>query len=91
LCLCWIGHHNVETSADAEVQLHIYIFSLGARCRQIVSFTIRPVYHRGNSPRYSQDSSLALPQSRSGRYGEEMNLLPCLELNPVSSVVEPVA
>jgi hypothetical protein len=48
---------------------------LGTSWRLVVSFTPRPLYPRGKSPRYTLDRRLGGPQSRSGRRGEE-NLLP---------------
>jgi hypothetical protein len=53
---------------------HSYtILDLGTRWRWVVSFTRRPLYPRGKSPRYSLDRRLGGPQSRSERYGEEKN------------------
>jgi hypothetical protein len=49
----------------------------------VVSFTPRPLYPRGKSPRNPLDRSLCEPQSRSGRRGEEKFLtLQRLELQP---------
>jgi hypothetical protein len=36
-----------------------------------VSFTPRPLYPRGKTPRYPLDRKLGGPQSLSGRFGEE--------------------
>jgi hypothetical protein len=41
----------------------------------MVSFKLRPLYCRGKSPRYPLDRRLGGPQSRSGRCGEDKNLL----------------
>jgi hypothetical protein len=49
---------------------------LGTSWRWVVSFTRRPLYHRGKSPLYSLDRTLGGPQSRCGRRGEEKNLSP---------------
>jgi hypothetical protein len=54
------------------------ILDLGTRWRWVVSFTTRPLYPRGKSPRYP-DRRLRGPQSRSGR-GEE-KIFPCPESN----------
>jgi len=42
------------------------IFNLGSRWKWMVSFTPRPLYLHGKSPRYSLDRRLGGPQSRSG-------------------------
>jgi hypothetical protein len=42
----------------------------------VVSFTPRPLYSQGKSPRYPLDRRLGGPQSRSGRGGEEKNSQP---------------
>jgi len=47
------------------------ILNLGTRWRIVVSFTPRPLYSRGEIPRYPLDRRLDGPQSRSGRGGEE--------------------
>jgi hypothetical protein len=39
------------------------------------SFTPRPLYPREKSPRYSLNRGLGGPHSRSGNFGEEINLL----------------
>jgi hypothetical protein len=44
---------------------------LGISWRWVVSFTPRPLYPRGKSPRYPSDRRSDGPQSRSGRCGEE--------------------
>jgi hypothetical protein len=57
---------------------------LGTRWRWLVSFTLRPLYTRGNSPRCPLDRRLSRHQSRSGRRGEEKFLILLgLELRPV--------
>jgi hypothetical protein len=47
------------------------ILVLGTRWRWVVSFTPRPLYSRGKSPRYPLDRRLDGPQSRYGRCGGE--------------------
>jgi hypothetical protein len=47
------------------------ILNLGARWGWIVSFTLHPLFFRGNFPRYSMDRRLGGPQCRCGRGGEE--------------------
>jgi hypothetical protein len=46
-------------------------FSWPRHYRWVVSFTPRPLYPRGKSPRYPLDRRLGGLQSRSGRLGEE--------------------
>jgi hypothetical protein len=58
-----------------EVYLHSF-FDLGTRWRWVVSFTPRPLYLQGKSPRYPLDRRLGVLQGRSGRYGEEKNSQP---------------
>jgi hypothetical protein len=52
------------------------ILDLSTRCRRVVSFTFRPLYRQGKSPRYPLDRRLGGPQSRSGRGAEEKNSEP---------------
>jgi hypothetical protein len=47
------------------------ILDLGTSWRWVVSFTPRPIYLRGKSPRYPLDRRLSGPQNRSGERGEE--------------------
>jgi hypothetical protein len=70
-----------------EVLFHSF-FDLGTRWRWMVSFTPRPLYLQGRSPRYPLDRRLGGPQSRSGHGGEEKNSQPLLELE--SSIIQPV-
>jgi hypothetical protein len=46
----------------------------------MVSFTLRPIYPRGKSHRYSLDRRLDKPQSRCGHCGEDETLLLVLEI-----------
>jgi hypothetical protein len=64
------------------------ILDLGTRWRWVVSFTPRPLYPQGKSPRYPLDRRLGGPQSRSGRSGEEKNSKPLPGLEP--PVIQPV-
>jgi len=48
----------------------------------VVSFTIRPFYPQGKSPRYPLDRRLGRLQNRSGRGGEEKNSKPPPETEP---------
>jgi hypothetical protein len=68
------------------------ILNLGPRWRRVVSFTPRPLYPQGKSPRYPLDRRLGGPQSRSGHGGEEKNSQPLpRESNPRTPIVQPVA
>jgi hypothetical protein len=61
------------------------LLNLGTRWKRAVSFTPRPLYPRGKSPRYSLDRRLGEPQSRSGHSGCEYknsHHCPFRELNP---------
>jgi hypothetical protein len=58
-----------------EVWLHAF-FDLGTRWRWVVSFTPRPLYPQGKSPRYPLDRKLGGPQSRYGHGVEEKNFQP---------------
>jgi hypothetical protein len=63
---------------------------VGTSWRSVVSFTPRPIYPRGKSPRYPLDRRLGGPQSWSGRCEEKI-----LDLTgtrpPTSAVTQPVA
>jgi hypothetical protein len=43
---------------------------------EVISFTPRPLYYQGKSPRYPLDKRLDGAQARSGRRGEDKNILP---------------
>jgi hypothetical protein len=58
------------------------ILDLSTGWRWVVSFTYRPLYPRGKNPRCPLDRRLGGPQSRSGLWGEEKNLLPLSEIGP---------
>jgi len=55
---------------------------LGTRWRWVVSFTPRPLYPQGKSPRYALDRRLGGPQNRSGYGGEKKNSQPLPGLDP---------
>jgi hypothetical protein len=64
--------------------IDLRILDLGTSWRWMVSFTPRPLYPLGKSPRYPLDRRLDGPHSRSVRRGEEKILaLPGLELRPL--------
>jgi hypothetical protein len=53
-----------------------HFLNLGTSRRKVVSFTPRPLYPWGKSPRYPLDRRLGGLQSRSGRCGEQKILDP---------------
>jgi hypothetical protein len=57
----------------------------------VVSFTPRPLYHRGKSHRYTLKRRLGEPQSLSERHEEVKILRPHQDTNSNPSVVQPVA
>jgi hypothetical protein len=59
----------------------------------MVSFTSRPLYPQGKSPRYPLDRRLDGPQNQSGRRGEETILAPIGTRTPAprSPSLQPVA
>jgi hypothetical protein len=60
----------------------------GATWRSVVSMTHRPLYTPIKEPRY-QLNRLAVPHSRSGRFGED-KLFSCRESNPGLSSPQPI-
>jgi hypothetical protein len=65
-------HHTIKTYwGSGSIAPHIP--DLGTRWKWVVSFTTRPLYPQGKSPRYPLDRRLGGPQSRSGRGGEKKN------------------
>jgi len=68
------------------------ILDLGTRWIWVVSFTSRPLYPQGKSPRYPLDRRLGgPPEPFWTRGGEEKNSLPRRESNPRTPIVQPVA
>jgi hypothetical protein len=65
------------------------ILDLGTKWKWVVSFTPRPFYPQGKSPKYALDRRLGGPQRRSGRGGEEKNSQPLPGLVP--PIIQPVA
>jgi hypothetical protein len=65
------------------------IINLGTGWRLVVSFTPRPFYPRGKSPRYPLDRRLGGPQNRSGRGGEKKKIPATAGIR--TAVVQPVA
>jgi hypothetical protein len=59
------------------------ILILQTRWIYVVSFAPVPLYPRGNSSRHPLDGKLVRPQSRSGRRGEEKNVLSLPEIEPL--------
>jgi hypothetical protein len=52
------------------------ILNFGTSWRRVVSITPLSLYPQGNGPRDRLHRRLCVPQSRSGHYGEDKNLLP---------------
>jgi hypothetical protein len=77
-CPCALRHEGVWRSGCIDP----HFLDLGTSWRWVVSFRPRPLYPRGNSPRYALDRRLGAPQSRSGRCGEEKILDPTETWNP---------
>jgi hypothetical protein len=67
------------------------ILELSISWKSVVSFTLRPLYSPGKSPRYPLYRRLGGPQSRSGRRGEEKILDPTGTRNFDPTVVQAVA
>jgi hypothetical protein len=64
------------------------ILNLGTRWRWVVSFTLRPLYSQGNSPRYPLYERLDGALSSSGCYGKKKTLVPAGNRTPT---VQPLA
>jgi hypothetical protein len=59
-----------------------HFLDLGTSWRWVVSFTPRPLYPRGKSPRYPLYRRFGGPQNRSGQHGEEEILTPTATRTP---------
>jgi hypothetical protein len=68
-----------------------HLLNHGSRWRWVVSFTPRPLYLRGKSPRYPLDRRLGGPQSRSGHSGDEENKSLPFPAGNRTLVVQPIA
>jgi hypothetical protein len=88
LSLCLTKHHAMKAYWESGC-IAPRILDLGTIRRWVVSFTPRPLYPQGKSPRYSLDRRLGGPQSRSGRGGEEKNSHSLPGLEP--SIIQPIA
>jgi hypothetical protein len=67
------GHEGVRGSGC----INPHFLDLGISWRWVVSFTPRPIYPRGKSPRYPLNKRLCGPQSRSGK-----NIFPLPGIEP---------
>jgi len=63
----------MRTYGGVEVWLHAFLTLAGDGDKKF-SFTPRPPYSRGKSPRYPLDRRLGEPLSRSGRGGEKKTI-----------------
>ena len=81
----WLVFHLLLDGDRFEYALKVYwrsrgltpiILNLGARRRLVVYLVPRPLYPRRKSCRYQLKSRMVEPHSRSGRVGEENNVLP---------------
>jgi hypothetical protein len=70
-----------------------HFLEFGTSWRRVGSFTSRPVYLRGSSPRYPLDRRLEGPQSLCGRRGDEKSVDPTGTQTPILlwSVPYPIA
>jgi hypothetical protein len=80
LSLCWTKPCAMKTYWDGGISTRI--LHLVTRKRWVVSFTPRPLYPQGKSPRYPLARRLGGPQSRSGRCDEEKNSQPPPGIEP---------
>jgi hypothetical protein len=66
LCLCLTNEALRHEGVWGSGCIDPHFLDLGTSWRRMVSFTPRPLYPRGKSPRYPLDRRLGGPQSRSG-------------------------
>jgi hypothetical protein len=59
------------------------ILNLGIRWRRVINFTLLRVPPWQKSPTYPSDRRLGRSQRRSGSCGEEINLMPLTEIEPL--------
>jgi hypothetical protein len=81
-------HNKLSTKPWRRMAKRRYSFTIlnrGTKWSWVASFTPRPLYSQGKSPRYPLDKRLGGPKSRSGRCGVEKITCPCREWNPESS------
>jgi hypothetical protein len=71
LSLCLTNEALRREGVCECVYIGPYFLDLGTSWKWLVSFTPRPLYTRGKSPRYPLDRRLGEPQNRSGRRREE--------------------
>jgi hypothetical protein len=84
LSLCLTKYHAMKTYWRSW-SIAPRILNLGTRWRWVVSFTPRPFYPRWKKSWYLFDMRLGVPQSRSGRGGEEKKSQPLPGIEPHSS------
>jgi hypothetical protein len=85
LSLCLTNYPLRREGVWGSVCIDTHFLDLDTSCRWVVSFTSRPLYPRGKSPRYPLLRRLGGPQSRSGRRGEEKILDPMTDNVQVSN------
>jgi len=59
-----------------------FIHNLSTRCKCLVSFTSLPLHPGWKRPRYTLNRRLSVPQIRSGRFGQNKNLLTLPGIEP---------
>jgi hypothetical protein len=74
LSLCLTKHNAMKTYwGSGGIALHVLNHGIGWSL--VVSFTLRPLYSRGNRPRYRLDRRLGGLQNRYERGGDEIRSL----------------
>jgi hypothetical protein len=59
----------------AFLGVHVQLHSLTSALNEVVSFTPRPPYPKGQNHRYPLNRRLGESKGRSGRFGEDTNVL----------------